>query len=142
MASVLEVRDKVGRYLTSRFNGVNIDKDGDFSFRVDSTRVFVRVTDWRKDQTVIRVFAPILIGAPLTQELKDYVALEGGKFVFGGISLQVDDKDSVAMFFYHSLLGDYLDEPELLNSCFAVGATADKLDDELQTRFGGKKFHE
>ena len=36
-------------------------------------------------------------------------------------------------------LGDYLDEEELHNAVGAVVTTADRLDDELQSRFGGKR---
>ncbi len=39
----------------------------------------------------------------------------------------------------HTLLGDYLDEEELHNAVGAVVTTADRLDDELQSRFGGKR---
>jgi len=41
----------------------------------------------------------------------------------------------------HSLLGDRLDADELVNAVEAVGAMANQLDDELQPRFGGRKFN-
>ena len=40
----------------------------------------------------------------------------------------------------HTLLGDYLDEAELSGALFAMLGTADKLDDELKEKFGGKRL--
>jgi hypothetical protein len=141
VSKLLEVKDKVQRYLTGNFNGVMIDKDGDFSFRVQSARVFVRVLDWVEDQVAVRVFAPVIMEAPLTQELKDYIALEAGNLVFGAISLQA--KDQMATIIYsHAILGDYMDEAELINSCKVVGSMSENLDDDLKKRFGGRRFHE
>jgi len=39
---VAATRTKVQQFLTQTFNDVNIDKDGDFSLRHGSVRVFVR----------------------------------------------------------------------------------------------------
>ena len=44
--------------------------------------------------------------------------------------------------FSQRLLGDYLDEEELTHTVVAIAGTADILDDELQAKFGGKRFHE
>jgi hypothetical protein len=40
------------------------------------------------------------------------------------------------------LLGDYLDEAELAYAVAWLLGTANKADDELQSRFGGLRFHE
>lgn len=141
MSNLSDVKEKVQRYLTASFNSVMIDKDGDFSFQIESARLFISVREWGEGKTMVRVFSPMILDAPLTQELKDYVALEGGKFLFGAISLQTDGVKAQIMF-GHSILGDYLDEEELLTSCKAVGSTAEHLDDELKEKFGGHRFHE
>jgi hypothetical protein len=40
----------------------------------------------------------------------------------------------------HTLLGDYLDEEELHWALYQLLNTADKLDDELKQKFGGKRL--
>ena len=39
-----------------------------------------------------------------------------------------------------NLLGDDLDEPELMDALDAVVLTGNRLDNELQSKFGGKLF--
>jgi hypothetical protein len=41
--------------------------------------------------------------------------------------------------FEHNILGDNLDEPELVATVTALISTANNLDDELQKKFGGKR---
>ena len=38
----------------------------------------------------------------------------------------------------HTLLADYLDEPELSNAVRAIAFTADEIDNELKAKFGGR----
>jgi hypothetical protein len=40
----------------------------------------------------------------------------------------------------HTLLGDYLDEKELVAGLWSVLGAADSWDDELQPRFGGRRM--
>jgi hypothetical protein len=51
-----------------------------------------------------------------------------------------DDGRTGILGFEHAILGDHLDAPELHQAVAAVGFTADRLDDELQARFGGKRL--
>jgi hypothetical protein len=44
------------------------------------------------------------------------------------------------VYFQHNLLGDDLDEPELMDALDAVALTSNKLDNELKTKFGGELF--
>jgi hypothetical protein len=142
MANLLEVKDKVQRYLAANFKGVMIDDEGDYSFRFDSARVFVRVGEWTDGRVVIDVFSVVLQKVPLTTELKDYVALECGSFVFGRMALFVDPEGMATLTFRQSLLGDFLDEEELTTACGLVGSVAEIEDDKLKERFGGLRFHE
>ena len=42
----------------------------------------------------------------------------------------------------HNLLGDYLDEAELVETVLLLANVADDVDDELKAEFGGERFHE
>lgn len=149
MATVEQTTLKVQRILTGSM-GLRVQLDGDtmtVQFQDMSTSVRLRVVDWGEDadgepRTVIRLAAPILWAVPPTPELFEWVAREGGDFLFGHViaTEDADTPDTVFLLMTHTLLGDYLDEPELASAMFGVLTAADELDDELQEKFGGKRL--
>ena len=84
----------------------------------------------------------MLCGVPLTPELYKWVATEGQAYFFGHPGVVERENGLGDIHFRHNLLGDFLDPEELKWGVLALGDTADDLDDELQARFGGKKFTE
>jgi hypothetical protein len=137
---VLRVRAKVQEWLVEELSGVVVGTPGvdDFEFTVDSTFVRVAVFPFGEGRTVIKVSAPVLYDAPVTDELKTYVLENAGSWVFGGFRY-FEDEGGANVVFQHSILGDYVDKEEFMTSLIAVGATADGLDDELAERFGGRR---
>lgn len=135
------VKEKVQSILTSNFT-VGLDRDGDFTIRHESAQGYVRC--WQPEgaeHTIVRVEAPVLFGVQATPELFKHVALHAGDYVFGHLYAE-ETSDGIMLLYGHSLLGDYLDEQELLRAVGGVIGTANNLDDELQGMFGGKRFHE
>ena len=136
------VREKVQQYLTHSLGTVNIDSDGDFSLRYGSARVFLRVyTHEASNNTLINLFVPVLMGVKETPQVFEYVALHADDYIFGHLNAVRTD-DGLRIFLNHCLLGDYLDEQELVSAVVSVLGAADHIDDELQTQFGGTRFHE
>lgn len=141
MPTVLETKAKVQQYLTT-LGSITIDSDGDFSLRHESTRVFVRVLDFGDGDTLVEVFAPVLIDVPLTPALFEYVATQN-TYRFGKLSiLKSDGSASGVLQVSHSLLGNTLDEEELVGPVAMLATLANNLDDELQPQFGGRRMHE
>ena len=139
MSNVDQVKAKVQAILTENMT-VSLDSDGDYSIPVGSTRVFVRVIAHPNNEaTLVSVFAPVLSGVPLTPEFYEYVALNADNMIFGHLAL-ADTENGGYLVFTHMLLGDYLDADELRYAVFGVASAADEVDDELQKRFGGKRF--
>lgn len=139
---VAAARGKVQQYLTNNFGDVNIDKDGDFSLPHGSTRIFVRTqTADDAEFTWITLDVPMLRDVKETPQVFEYVALHADQYVFGHLNAARTD-DGLMIFLSHTLLGDYLDEQELLHAVGAMLGTADKLDDDLKTQFGGTRFRE
>lgn len=135
------VRDKVARILAANFV-VGLDSDADFTLRHGSCRVFVSV--WQHDDDtpiVISIHAPLLADVEPSPELFKHVALHADDNVWGHLHANETD-GKITLGFSHMLLGDYLDEQELVLAVGAVLGTADELDDELQKLFGGRRFHE
>jgi hypothetical protein len=136
------VRGKIQQYLTQNFNNVTIDKDGDYSLRHGSSRIFVRA--WTKedvDWTVVNLEVPLLFEVKETPAVFEYIALHADDYIFGHLNARRADS-GVMVYLSHSLLGDYLDEAELVQATGAMISVADNLDDELKLQFGGKRFHE
>ena len=134
-------RMKVQGILTDEFKGVHLDGDGDLSIRHQSARVFVGVSEWGEDSTIVRVWAPFLVGFEVTPEVYEFVAKKSGEYLFGHPVLR-EGSDGALLSFRHNLLGDYLDAAELNHAVVAVALTANDLDDEAQAKFGGRRFHE
>jgi hypothetical protein len=149
MATVDQTMMKVQRLLTGPM-GLKIQLQGDtigVVFTDSSTQVHIRILDWGKSKdgeprSLVRVSSPILRGVTPTPALYEYLAREAPRLYFGSIAVWDDEeeKGKLALTLGHTLLGDYLDEEELKAALFGVLGSADDLDDQLQKRFGGKRW--
>ncbi len=133
-----DVQAKVQRILANNFK-VELGRDGNsFMLRLESTSVRVSVDEnplQAKDEDIwmVRVLAPILRDIELSDELAREIATSQKRF--GSITWS-DNVVSIN----HNLVGNTLDEHELGLSVVFVGMVADQLDDEWQSRFGGKRM--
>lgn len=149
MATVEQTMMKVQRILTGPLN-LSIQLHGStlsVSFADMSTQVHISVLDWGTNQdgeprTIVRVSAPILRSVDPSADLYEWVAREGSNYIFGHVTMIDDTEDPGRLFLLmtHTLLGDYLDQDELASAMWGVLGTADDLDDQLQQRFGGKRW--
>ena len=141
MAKEKQVHEKIQRMLANRFGSVKIDKDGDFVVKNESAITFVSAIQWNDDQTIVQIKCPMLVDVPITAELTRWIAVEGQRFLFGRTYLNPNEDGKAGwVYFQHNLLGDDLDEPELMDALDAVALTSNKLDNELKTKFGGELF--
>jgi hypothetical protein len=149
MATVDQTMIKVQRLLTGPM-GLRIQLHGDtigVVFTDSSTQVHIRVIDWGKSKdgeprTLVRVSSPLLRGVKPTPALYEYLAREAPRLWFGNVAVW-DDEETAGMLSLtlgHTLLGDYLDEEELRAVMYSILGSADDLDDQLQKRFGGKRW--
>jgi hypothetical protein len=147
MATVEQTTMKVQRIMTGPM-GLKVMIDGDgfrVSFADASTFLRLRIAEWSakgdaEPGTVVLVTAPILLEVTPSAELFEWVARQGGARWFGHVEVhQIDGTDQVNLIFSHTLLGDFIDQPELEAAMWSVLAAADVLDDELQGKFGGRR---
>lgn len=149
MATVDQTMIKVQRLLTGPMN-LKIDLSGDLigvRFTDISTQIHVRIIDWGKTKdgeprTLVRVSSPVLRAVPPSPALYEYVVREAPKLWFGNLEVN-DDSQNPGMLFIsmgHTLLGDFLDEAELSSALYGVLNAADERDDDMQKRFGGKRW--
>jgi hypothetical protein len=140
---------KVQRILTGPM-GLRIQLHGSsiaIQFTDVSTRVNLSVDEWGTNsdgdpQSLVRLSCPILWEVDPTPGLYEWIAREGGNYFFGHVSAQDDSTAPGKLFLVmqHTLLGDFLDEGELSSALYAMLGTADRLDDELKGKFGGKRL--
>lgn len=140
MADIEVTRQRVQRMLADLFGSIEVDRDGDFTFRHGSTRVFISITDEFRGHTLVNVRAITNLRVPPSPELFRYIATENN-YIFGALRGHEGD-EGVLVTFRQTLLGDTLDPEELRTAVIAVAGTADDVDDEVQSRFGGDRFHE
>jgi len=106
-------------------------------FPMESTVAFASLVDWGDGDMVLNIFAPVLHQLRPTEALYRYVATEW--FPFGNLRIEEEDPNDVTLTFSCRLLANDLDMSELKIAVVQVAGTADRLDNELQPRFGGKR---
>ena len=140
MANIADVTAKVQRILANNWK-TELSPDGSFFLRFESTACHVTCFEMGESGSVaVRMSAPILFDVPVSNDLFRWVATEGANYNFGNAHLFLDESETTAqLFFSQIILGDFLDAEELNTAVAAVGFTADRLDDELLPRFGGRR---
>jgi hypothetical protein len=141
----LSVKDKVQRYLSEVFPKMIIDEDGDFAFRWHSTQMWVSVREVKETErcagyVAVRVFANTNNRVPPSPALYEHVATQG-RFAFGALRCYRKD-EGVRIFLEHTLIGDFLDPSELMICFSEMAHTANAVDDEIKSKFGGVVYHE
>jgi hypothetical protein len=98
-----------------------------------STHVDVRIIDFN-GQVAVRSVAPVAIGSNLCPELMKFLLNNNAGFIFGAFGL--DPQGNVI--FSHTILASSIDENELGASMNTVLLIADRFDNEIVNRWGGK----
>jgi hypothetical protein len=140
--AVLLLKDKVQRYLGEIVGRVEVDSDGDFTFRQGSSRIYIRCGPWPDtDNTLVHLTVPVLLECKPTPALFEHVATHSDDYLFGHLSAVYRD-ELVDIYLTHTLLGDYLDLEELRHGVLAMAVTGDRIDNALQEQFGGRVLHD
>ncbi|MDQ3981383.1 MAG: YbjN domain-containing protein [Actinomycetota bacterium] len=136
---VVELRGMIETKLAEIAGGYMTDQHGNYVLGMQSARTFIVPTWLENGATVVRVFAITNMAVPVTAELTSWLLAKNLEFVFGAFALDVDQG---AVWFNHNLLGDFTAPEELEAAIAAVIETANRFDDEIKTRFGGRLYVE
>ena len=129
------VVDKVKALLPSIGLGKFLEPEpGLFVAQKGSTHIHVRVIEVGSGQTAIRSTSPVTVKTPVSQELLEFLLKENSRFVFGAFGLGSQNE----IVFSHTIMASSVDAVELGASVAAVVSTADKYDDQIVQRWGGK----
>lgn len=141
MSVIEQTRAKVQRILTKELGSVRVDQDDSFIVVHESAVLFIDVVEGFKDGTIISFRVPLIRDVPITDELCRWIATEGQRFMLGGCYLNPNKETNTGwVYLKYSIIGDDLDESELIHSTFAMAYASDRLDNELQEKFGGELF--
>ena len=115
-----------------------LDDEPGFVLVHGSTMVISHVFPWGDDKSVMRSYAPVVVGADMTQELAVFLLKENDDMRFGGFSLG----DDGTIFFNHNVVADTIDKDEFKSAILAVVTTADDYDDQIVSRWGGQRVQD
>lgn len=107
----------------------------EFAVGVGSAKALTAVFPFQDDDAVISTRAYVTRGTPATLEFYTWLLHQNHRMTFG--SFGVDDQGDV--FLEHSIVGSTCDQPELSASVLAVALLADDFDDQIVTRWGGRR---
>src|SRR5215470_15475099 len=112
--------------------------DCSFVLEEGSALVYVRTFPVGEDRAAVEVFSYVLIDVQVTERLMRFLLAYNLRLVIGAFGLIVHDDGKGEVLLTRTLLADSLDPAELYSTVSAIARIADKLDDEMVAKFGGK----
>ena len=144
MGDIARVREKVESILAREFQ-VELEPEQTYGIRYGSARVLIDLEcnpELDDARVLINLSAPLVFDLEPSPELFEYVATHSVDYYFGHIVATRMDDGTVMVSSHHTLLGDYLDDDELITAIIDVLVSADIADDEIRDRFGGERYFE
>lgn len=131
-------RARVEAVLRQMFPEVMELADGGYAVDAGSVRVFVqaRLVD---AAVMVRVFSITNVDVAIDEGLAPFLLGLNFTLALGRFSV---DAPKRAVWCDHVLTADELDDTTLARAISAVASTADRFDDEIKDRFGGRTFRE
>lgn len=106
-----------------------------FIINFGSAVASTRVVPWSEDETLITTRSYVVTDIDITPELSYFLLRENNGIYFGRFALDAEND----IVFEHSLVGSACNLIELKHSVMTVIRIADEYDDEIVTRWGGKR---
>ncbi len=103
-----------------------------------SATVHVSVTPWREQSNIVQFNAYLALGTEVTEACMRYLLVENHTMVFGGFTLDSDGDIAYS----HSVIAETCTKGDLESVIGALRYTADKYDDIIVERWGGKRFND
>lgn len=135
------VRQKIQRIIADELGSATVDKDGDVRVVHDSAVTFISTIE-QQNRVIIKFWSVLAVDIRPTPELFQWVATEGQGYFFARMRVSDWDEEAntVSVKWEYDLLGDYLDKAELVNAMHVVVGLSNDLDDDIVSRFGGRRW--
>lgn len=138
--TIEHLKEQCEQWLQAQWQGVYTTQRGVFVVPgLGRTVCMVEVEQIRGGPSRVNVRAPVLQNVTATPALYEYVATNGGNFLFGAVSLYSEHGPSpVTIEFDYSLHGDSVTAAVLNHFVALVGQSAMQLIEQLQPVVGGE----
>lgn len=140
MTTVNDIRRRVRGDLLPIADSVEVLSDEILSVRRGSARLFISCSPWSEAVTLVEVRSLVLLNVPPSPEA--FEAIAGRTFRLGALHAELNGSGLIDLWLTHALIGECLAPGELETVVEVLAQTADDVDDELKSRFGGQRFHE
>jgi hypothetical protein len=134
---VAVVRERSARWLEA--HGFVDDPVWGLHGAAGSTRVFVTAMHHLERSSVLVIAAPVLIDVDLSDDLALEACAIAAESTVGRFAYTEARRE---LWFEHAILGDDLQEVELMHAVRTVAETADAIDERLAAAHGGRRYHD
>lgn len=107
-----------------------------FYLQMGSAVAHITVQPWGDDECAVNSRCYVVREPDIVPELMHYLLRKNDTMRFDAFGLDKDDD----IFFEHAITGTSCTKADLRSSVLAVVLTADKLDDEIVSQWGGKRL--
>lgn len=141
MSSAHQLISDIRSVLSREFHTPEVSGDLELQLAAGSTVCRVAVAESERGQLLVYVLAFILGDVPASASLYEYLALHSDDWVFGHLCAARDDRtDTVVVSIRHTLIGNHLNNDDLVETVRHLSLTANELDDVLRSQFGGTRW--
>lgn len=127
--------EKFGQELFGELFFIPNEERPSFQVKYGSSLVQVAVAVLPNDHTVVRVRSYVVTDIEPSAELFEYLLNTNQSLNFGAFSIDVDGDICLT----HTIVGDTLDKLELGYSVMSICELSDEYDDEIRSRWGGRR---
>ena len=130
--------EKMRDFACSLFGEVNVKRlDGVLALQEGSTVVYLRVFPIG-EKTGVEVFSYVAVEVEATERLMRFLLAYNLKLMMGGFGLLLAEDGKATVLLTQTMLGETLSEEELYAAVSAIAGVADRLDDVIVEKFGGR----
>ncbi|MBD0267059.1 YbjN domain-containing protein [Pseudanabaena sp. FACHB-2040] len=132
-----EIYERISPWMNELFSEsvITFEDEPLFIVNFGSAVASTRVVPWGEDEALITTRSYVVTDLEVTPDLTFFLLRENNGIYFGRFAL--DDENDIV--FEHSLVGSACNLIELKHSVMTVIRIADDYDDEIVTRWGGKR---
>lgn len=136
-AAQQEIYERISPWMQELFKEsvVTFEDEPLFIVNFGSAVASTRVVPWGEDEALITTRSYVVTDLEITPDLTYFLLRENNGIYFGRFALDAEND----IVFEHSLVGSACNLVELQHSVMTVIRIADDYDDEIVTRWGGKR---
>ena len=119
---------------------LRMGQNGTFRINFGSAIIFISINSWSEDECIIHIWTPLIDEIEITADLTQYLLQQNRQMPpFGGFSIGTKTDDSEYICMEETMVGSSATKDELRQAVYIMGQMADDYDDEIRSKWGGKR---